>query len=518
MKLSQHRRSSTASAVGSVLVSVIKPGPLRIAFSFCLLLSVSAPVTAQSVRMKKPDRGVYQSPGHPTAAEPSPVGHPRTSESPTLREADEVSVVTYQEPLGQTPPVAPAAYSDAAFYSEPVCGCDSLVCDGTSCGGEPACGLETLGCDSMGGCDAMGCDGCSACAPNATISLDPCRWFGSLDLLAMYRSGDRLPPLLTTGSTGNLDDGDTVTLVGGDTVLKDVTVGGRLTLGTWLDDMHRRSLQFRIWAAAEESFGFSADENDFAVLTRPFFDVSDGVTPASETQVIAFPDRAFGSVQISGDSNVFGGDVSVHQPWLHGFAGSIDVLYGYQYMRLDESLRIGSSSTSTNDNFAPLGSIIDVRDSFDAENDFHGGQLGIATEVREGCWTFNGLAKLGFGSLRRSATRRGRTVTSNGGVSAVLGEGLLVQDTNEGEIVDHAFGWVPELDLSLGWHRFPHFDVKVGYHLIAMTDALQVSGMIDPDLAVNLSDPPTGAMNPSPSLRTDTFYVHGIHLGLQYVY
>jgi hypothetical protein len=51
-----------------------------------------------------------------------------------------------------------------------------------------------------------------------------------------------------------------------------------------------------------------------------------------------------------------------------------------------------------------------------------------------------------------------------------------------------------------------------------MTDALQLSGAIDPQLASNLAPNPVGAQRPTPNFRYGTFYVQGIHFGLNYMY
>ncbi len=234
--------------------------------------------------------------------------------------------------------------------------------------------------------------------------------------------------------------------------------------------------------------------------------------------MIAFPDRATGSLTVQASNDVFGGDISVRQFWYGKYGGTVEFLYGYQYMRMNEDLSISSISTSLDDDFAPLGSVIAISDSFDIDNEFHGGQLGVSSRYREGCYSFHSLAKVGFGSLARRAKLAGSTFTSIDGLNAVDPNGLLVRSTNAGTITDHTFGWVPEIDLSLGWHKYPRFDVTCGYHVIAMTDALQVSGAIDPNLAVNLSDPPIGQQRPAAVLRYGTYYVQGIHFGLQYVY
>ncbi|NND97344.1 MAG: BBP7 family outer membrane beta-barrel protein [Pirellulaceae bacterium] len=385
-------------------------------------------------------------------------------------------------------------------------------------------GCCDAGCDGIG-CDAMGCDGrLGIPSSNGFISLSPDRWFGSIDILLMFRRGDRPPPLVTTGpdtdvdTAGELGQDDTRVLVGGDSIFKDVTAGARLTLGTWLDNQQCRSLVLRGWFAGEKNFDYAQNQDTVPVITRPFLNVTDGQTPEQDTQVVAFPNRATGSLEIRGDSNVYGADVSVRQLWYGNCGFSVDLLYGYQFMRLDENLSIGTRSVSLDDDFAPVGSILSIRDEFDVENEFHGGQFGMSSMYRVGCWSFSSLTKVGFGSLARRANLSGQTTTSLDGNTAVDPNGLLVRSTNSGKYTDHTFGWVPEIDLTLGYRRYMNYEVTIGYHVMAMTDALQVSGAIDPTLSVNLSDPPTGQQRPTSGFRHDTFYVQGIHFGLQRVY
>ncbi len=360
--------------------------------------------------------------------------------------------------------------------------------------------------------------------------LNPDCWFGGVELMLMFRKGDRLPPLVTTSTNADPNDPDaadvagelgqpsTQIVVGNDTFFKDMTAGGRFTLGTWLDNRQCRSLVLRGWFAGEETYGFQANQDSLPVIARPFFNVSDGQPPAQDALLIAFPERASGAINVAASSDVYGADLQVRQFWYCKYGATVDLLYGYQYMRMSEDLSIASTSTSLDDDFAPLGSVISVSDAFDVDNTFHGGQIGLATRYREGCWSFDAALKTGFGNLQRRARRNGSTLTSVDGVNAVDPDGLLVRSTNSGTVTDNTFGWVPELDLSLGWQQYPNFDITFGYHIIAMTEALQLSGAIDPNLAVNLSDRPTGQQRPSADLRYSTYYVQGIHFGLQYVY
>ncbi|WDQ16207.1 BBP7 family outer membrane beta-barrel protein [Rhodopirellula sp. P2] len=394
----------------------------------------------------------------------------------------------------------------------PGCGVEGCGCGfDVSCGLEgPGCGLESYGCDS---CGYGGCDG--LCGSGGAICVDPNRWFGSAELMIMFRKGDRLPPLVTTDTspnTGSLDTG--TVLAGNDSVLKDAAAGGRLTLGLWLDRHQCRSLVFRGWVAGDENYSFGADQRNFDVLAIPFFNVA---TDAEDSNVVVFPNAPadpaingrFGAVGVNAYSELHGGDISVRQFWRGGLGTTFDVLYGYQYMRLSEGLNIASSSTLTEG--ADAGNYISIRDSFEATSEFHGAQFGLAGRYREGCWSFNWLAKAAFGNVRRTADRQGSTTV--GPPDTPQDGGLFVDaDTNEGTFTSDTFGWVPELDVNLGWHRFDHFDVTVGYHLMAMTDAIQVSGIFDR----NINDP--NNVLPSPAMRDSTFYVQGIHFGLSYTH
>lgn len=457
--------------------------------------------------------------------------------------ADSGSVVrqaSHEQPVVQQAVVHPNAPSQTMPLSDPVtfatpvrhshtggsietCSCESCAA-GAVTSPVPAIGetyYETgygdASCDGFG-CDSLGCDSIG-CGNTGRFGLTRDQWFGSIELLLMFRSGDRLPALVTSGpdtdsdTAGELGQADTVVLFGQENVFQDMTAGGRFTLGSWLDCYKDRSIVARGWFAGEESVGFSANQNTLPVITRPFLNVTGGGSE-QDTQVIAFPDRATGDISVQADSNVFGADISMRQLWYKRFGGTIDLLYGYQYMGMDQSLSIASTSTSINDDFAPVGAVISVADQFDIENDFHGGQIGIASHYREGCWSFSTLAKLGFGSVRRRATLNGLTQTSIDGNNAIDPNGLLVRASNAGTRDDNTFGWVPELDFTLGWQKFPSFDITFGYHIIAMTDALEISGAVDPNLAVSFDD---GAVNPAIQFSEGTFYVQGLHFGLTYI-
>ena len=66
--------------------------------------------------------------------------------------------------------------------------------------------------------------------------------------------------------------------------------------------------------------------------------------------------------------------------------------------------------------------------------------------------------------------------------------------------------------------RYEGWDLTLGYHLLAVSEAAHPGGAIDPELGVNLSDPLIGASRPTSDLSYRAFYLHGLHIGLQRVY
>lgn len=390
-------------------------------------------------------------------------------------------------------------------------------CDGGFAHCDGGCGS----CDgAFGSCDGLGCDGCVSCSDlsNASLSLDPSRWFGSVELLLLFREGDSIPALVTTspqgteaGDAGQLP-GATI-LAGGEQAFHDLTAGGRLTLGTWLDDCRDRSLVFRGWTAAEADLTYSARHG---INAGPILAIPTTYAGAPDSVLIAFPDSdedfgRFGGVSLNANSNVYGGDISVRQFLTGGLGTTFDVLYGYQYMHLDEDLSLSTTSTKTQDAFPDqVGNNLSTLDQFETINNFHGGQFGFAGAYREGCWSFDWLGKIGFGQIKREAQRHGRSViTTDTPPPAINDTGLLVSSANSGSYSSSTFGWVPEFDVSVGWHKYPRFDVTFGYNIIAMSDAVRLSGIMDP---TNTLDTPRS------SVSSGTFMMHGMHFGIRHVW
>ncbi|QDT58164.1 hypothetical protein SV7mr_06530 [Stieleria bergensis] len=518
---------------------------LCLCFGFVAIALNAVQVSAQNpLRQRTPDRGSYRvnHQEHQVAESLDSTGTApglieRVSE-PVVKLVDhqvEINSATLtQAPLDSSQPPLPmpltdpnhvASPSDSAapasvVSSQPTASQHTLGCGCTKCKNtqyftpeiviaDPSYdnSCDSFGCDS-GGCDSMGCNGCWRCF------VQPKKFFWSAELMLYFRKGSRLPPLVSTGA---LDDANTTILLGNEHWFREAQAGARITLGTWLDNCKDRHVVGRFWFSGDVSNGFSLNSGQQALIARPFFNVTDGETPAQDTLIVSETGLATGDITVIGDSRVFGGDISFRQ-LTYNQIGTVDWLYGYQFMRLDQSLHLNNRSISLDSSFADVGAVLETTDSFGVENEFHGAQFGAVTNYRQDHWSLSTMFKIAFGAVTRRANLRGETFISNGGVNVTDPNGLLVRSTNAGQHSDTTFGVVPELSLSVGWHRFPAVDVTFGYDLVVMTDALDVSGAIDPGLASNLADPAVGSQSPAFSFRSDTYYLQSIHFGLAYIY
>ncbi len=475
---------------------------------------------AELIRGKTPDRDIYQPPtlsaptapavptnrrsldqaGHAGQSYRSDVAQVAYEEQPVIlrgpvRQAGVPHVPMAQgvQQAGAYHPSGARGYRSSAVHSyavETSCGSE-FGCDGGFCGCDSGCGCDGGYCDG-GGCDSLGC---GPARPMFGDCRDSNLWFGSAELMLLFRSGDRLPVLATGGATA----ATTRPLFGGEKYYDDMTPGARFMLGTWLDYQRCNSVVFRGWGTGKETFSFGVDGGTYAVIERPFLNVTPGSVGNDALVIGDTANGRNGALSIRGSSEVYGADIALHRTWRAGLGGVIELLYGYQHMRLTEDLEIANNVLSN-----PL---LTFGEFFEADNEFHGGEVGIATRYREGCWSFNGMFKLAGGSLQRTAT-----------LNSTSQDGLLVRASNRGTFRDSTFGWIPELNLSLGYRYTQNLDFTVGYHLIAMSDALQVSGILDPQMAVNEDYPTVGPARPAVGMKYGTFTAQSVTIGLQYVY
>lgn len=337
-----------------------------------------------------------------------------------------------------------------------------------------------------------------------------------------WRKGHTTPALVTTSPQGTAADvagqlgRSTTQVLQGGTFGQDANAGFRITLGTWFDPCKNYGLLFRYWNAGQRDDGSAFDSNRFPILARPFRNT--GTNPAeNDTQLIAFPGNSTGGVSVRGVSELYGLDVSLRRLLYTDRFTRFDWLYGYQHLSLDEHLAIDSTTTVVN--LPPLqGNTIAVSDSFRTQNQLHGTTSGFLYKRNFGCWQLETMFLLGFGNLYREVQVQGRTTTSSNGASSTQNQGLLARSTNSRTIVDNTFVISPEVGINLAYAITPAIDFTVGYNYLMVPKVYQAADLIDPGLRVNLSDPPTGALDPVLNLSQGRYWVRTLGLGLQVRY
>src|SRR5690606_32405005 len=108
------------------------------------------------------------------------------------------------------------------------------------------------------------------------------------------------------------------------------------------------------------------------------------------------PNTSTGHVRVAGESEIMGGDVTVRGLLSQSSRTRVDFIAGYHWARIDESLTIFSSTHfGTNQ--------LDVFDSFETRNRFHGGSIGLELVRSHGRWNLEMLGRIGLGNMRQNA-------------------------------------------------------------------------------------------------------------------
>jgi len=236
------------------------------------------------------------------------------------------------------------------------------------------------------------------CPPTVTARLEYLMW---------WSRGRNTPPLVTTSpqdtprdEAGVLGFAATTVLYGDESIGEDFRSGGRLSASYMFEDC--LWVEARLWGLEDSSETFLAVSDGNPILARPFFNV---VLGQEDSLLVAFPGvTTDGRIAIQAKNDLFGAEASLRETWSVDCGARIDVLAGYQFTRLVDSLAISNRQTSIDPNgTVPVGTVIENFDAFVAQNEFHGGQLGLAGEYQGRCWSLELLGKVALGAMHEPA-------------------------------------------------------------------------------------------------------------------
>ncbi len=368
---------------------------------------------------------------------------------------------------------------------------------------------------ALGGAPALAAD-LPLKAPPKPVDLNP--FWAAVDYIAWNVTGDRLPPLVATSPAGTplaeagvLGASGTTILFGDTDVNKDWRSGGRITGGYWLDPQRSRGIEVSFFDLQNASTGFATDSNVTPILARPF---TNALTGLSDAQIAGFPGLITGTVSVRETSRLLGTG-ALYRRDLGMWGGQhVSALVGYRYLHSSDKLSISDTATIT-----ALGTFSPT-DNFNASSNFHGLDLGLAGEWRDGPWSLEWRGKIALGANLNSADISGFTTSILGGVATTAPGGLLALSSNSGHYEQTRFAVVPELSLKAGYEIAPRWRLFAGYDLLYWTGVQRAGGLIDTTVNPNLLPPPAGGgpNRPTPLFSTTSLLAQGFNFGLRYNY
>src|SRR5262249_18563310 len=148
------------------------------------------------------------------------------------------------------------------------------------------------------------------------------------------------------------------------------------------------------------------------ILARPFIDET-LAPPREAAQLIAYPGLSAGSIRAQlRTSNILGAEAFGELMMLRDGDRRIDMVGGYQFFRLDDSLAINSTTTITDIANPAVGTQFVGLDQFLARNTFNGGMLGLRGRMARGNWALDALGKVGLGNMHEQMVIAGTTTTT----------------------------------------------------------------------------------------------------------
>ena len=332
-----------------------------------------------------------------------------------------------------------------------------------------------------------------------------------------------VPPLIVTGNpnlpgAGIAGSGNVSSLVGPSRDLGQFS-GFRVTVGQWFDPDGELGAELSGFIFGREG---SADFFQGSAA-RPLSVPVQGTNGTVGVFDFSFPGRFVGALGVRTASQLYSGEANL----LHRFHGdgcvSIDGLFGYRYLQLNERLDLlgRAQSVGAIGTFRgaalPGGAVVFTSDSFRARTEFHGAHMGLRGEVRRDMFTVTAFGKGGAGVNIQTLRVNGTTQVPGTGVAA---GGVRALPTNIGRDTNTDFSLTGETGLELGFQVTKNVSLRVGYNLLWWSDVLRPGSVISPQ--VTLSQVPidptfnagAAATRPVTAFRSSDFLAHGLVVGV----
>jgi len=384
------------------------------------------------------------------------------------------------------------------------------------------------------------CNTCQPCQPRCVPCGPPGHvWFRG-EFLYWSTNGFNIPPLVTRSPDGTpreqagvIGTPGTTVIYGNQNVNSDLRPGFRGTAGFWLDECHRIGVEGSFFFLQDSSDDFIANSNGTPIFSRPFQNATRGFVNdaqlvafrglgASDAELVTFPGVLSGGVTVHSESELLGGNLNAIHNLCCDCNSRIDLLYGYRFLRLNESLNIREDLLVTQiGGPVPQGTVIVVQDGFKTTNEFHGALVGLSGEWWNGKVFFGARGAIAFGQTQSTTTITGQTtITTPGGVPVVSQNGLLAQRTNIGTYDTDRFAVVPEVGVRLGTQVTDHLRVYAGYDVMYWSSVMRPGDQIDTVVNTTQIAPGTlvGPARPMFQNQVTDLWLQGLTVGFEVRY
>jgi hypothetical protein len=436
-------------------------------------------------------------------------------------------------------------------------GGDGYPYDPNTCGRHHACGRDGCGAcfhggdlpygdqiASYGGCYLEGGmpgygDGHGLAPLPGTLWTDVhshYRFWVNLNYLSYWVKGAWLPPLVTTSPLGTpqseagvLGEPNTSILFGNQRVNTGARDGARIQAGWWLVDGEFVGIDGSYWAITSEttrfaaSSDFSPPHSDARILAQPFFNAALNV---QDSLVLAYPNFLIGGIPVNLTGQVAVTSQSTNMQ--SASAGLRHLIFidfvrdhrlfltgGYRFFRMDEDLFIQSQINPEGGIFLP-GTFFAAFDRFSTQTQFHGGYVGLLSDLRRGRFSLETNVQLGMGNVHEVVNIQGQQTIFDGITTTTVEGGLLAKPTNIGHHSRDQFALIPDVEFKAGFQVLPSVRLTAGYNFVYVTRVVRAGNEVD--LVVNPNQNATQVIGPHrPEVRFNAtnLWVQGVTTGVE---
>ena len=298
----------------------------------------------------------------------------------------------------------------------------------------------------------------------------------------------------------------------------ELLLGMRLNMGVWTDNSQNFGIGARGWGIVSNGTNKSYI-NGGNSTGIPFFNTSNGPgTPSDDVFLVNV--RAAGNngantgtIQIKNDLDLVAGELYGRALLLRDGRNRVDLLGGYTFTRLDSELGIRSQYTDGITNAILNGTVTTTQDTFSTKNEFHGGHIGLLNEISKGRFTFSALGKVALGNIHQTSSVSGSTTIDTPGQPVFnQATGLFAQNSNIRTTTRDQFTFLPEAGAKMKY-QLGRAELGIGYTMLLFPSIAMAGSQVDRNVEINPANP--AAPNaPASRIVSDTFFLHGLDLGM----